>query len=54
MNENLKQLTDWVNKYKKRLERGDFDNLTKFRKREWECTYSLAIDQIEREKEHGS
>ena len=51
---NIKQIREWVKNYEKRLERGDFDKLTKFRKREWEAAYCLAIKQLERENNHGA
>ena len=51
---NIEQIKQWVRIYELKMERGFFDNITKFRKLEWEATYMLAINQLERENNHGA
>ena len=47
---NIEQIAQWIKVYEQKMERGLFNELTKFRKREWQATYELATQQLEREK----
>ena len=49
MDKNLEQISQWVTDYERKVRKGEFSHLTKFRKREWEALYSLALQQLEKE-----